>query len=89
MSSGSQACRLRACCSGTRVACVHWRIAADTAASTVKQMIKNRPHRLDLIYFRSPLFFVTFCTRNRTKIPSLDLAQRAIENYAAARNSQL
>jgi hypothetical protein len=27
----------RACdvsCSGTRVACVHWRIAADTAAST-------------------------------------------------------
>jgi REP element-mobilizing transposase RayT len=61
---------------------VPWRIAADTAASTVKQMIKDRPHRLDLIYFRSPLFFVTFCTRNRTKIPSLDLAQRAIENYA-------
>ena len=46
MSSGSQACRLRVCCSGTRVACVHWRIAADTAASTVKQMIKDRPHRL-------------------------------------------
>ena len=45
-------------------------------------MIKDRPHRLDLIYFRSPLFFVTFCTRNRTKIPSLDLAQREIENYA-------
>jgi REP element-mobilizing transposase RayT len=45
-------------------------------------MIKDRPHRLDLIYFRSPLFFVTFCTRNRTKIPSLGLAQRAIENYA-------
>jgi putative transposase len=45
-------------------------------------MIKDRPHRLDPIYFRSPLFFVTFCTRNRIKIPSLDLAQRAIENYA-------
>ena len=44
-------------------------------------MIKERPHRLDLIYFRSPLFFVTFCTRNRAKISSLDLAQRAIENY--------
>ena len=44
-------------------------------------MVKDRPHRLDLIYFRSPLFFVTFCTRNRTKIPSLHLAQRAIENY--------
>ena len=78
MSSG--ACDLS--CSGTRVACVFWRIAADTAASTVKQMIKDRPHRLDLIYFQSPLFFVTFCTRNRTKIPSLDLAQRAIENYS-------
>jgi len=45
-------------------------------------MIKDRPHRLDLIYFRSPLYFVTFCTRNRAKISSLDLAQRAIENYA-------
>ena len=44
-------------------------------------MIKDRPHRLDLIYFRSPLYFVTFCTRNRTRIPSLDLAQCAIENY--------
>jgi REP element-mobilizing transposase RayT len=56
-------------------------IAADTAASTVKQMIKDRPHRLDLIYFRSPLYFVTFCTRNRTKIPSLDLVQAVVENY--------
>src|SRR3954469_24705668 len=45
-------------------------------------MIKDRPHRLDLVYFHSPLFFVTFCTRNRTKIPSLHLAQGAIENYA-------
>jgi REP element-mobilizing transposase RayT len=61
---------------------VYWRIAAGTAASTVDEMIKDRPHRLDLIYFRSPLYFVTFCTRNRTKIPSLDIAQGAIENYA-------
>ena len=45
-------------------------------------MIKDRPRRLDLIYFHSPLYFVTFCTRNRTKIPSLDVAQGAIENYA-------
>jgi putative transposase len=87
MSSGSRSCSGRrvacaSCCSGTRVACVYLRIAADTAASTVKQMIKDRPRRLDLIYFRSPLFFVTFCTRNRTKVSSLDLAQRAIENYA-------
>jgi hypothetical protein len=69
-------------CSGRRVACGIFRIAADTAAYTVKQMIKDRPDRLDLIYFRSRLFFVTFCTRNRTKIPSLGFAQRAIENYA-------
>ena len=60
---------------------MYWRIAADTAASTVEQMIKDRPHRLDLIYFRSPLYFVTFCTRNRTRIPSLDVVQGAIENY--------
>jgi len=44
-------------------------------------MIKDRPQRLDLIYFRSPLFFVTFCTRNRIEISSLDLAQGAVENY--------
>jgi len=44
-------------------------------------MIKDRPRRLGLIYFRSPLFFVTFCTRNHAKIPSLGLAQQAIENY--------
>jgi len=46
-----------------------------------EQMIKDRPHRLDLIYFRSPLFFVTFCTRDRTKIPSLHLARDALESY--------
>ena len=44
-------------------------------------MIKDRPHRLGHIYFSSPLFFVTFCTRNRTRIPSLHPAQSAIENY--------
>ena len=43
--------------------------------------MKDRPRRLGLIYFRSPLFFVTFCTRNHAKIPSLGLAQQAIENY--------
>ncbi len=66
-----QACRLRAL-----------EIAADMGSSTGKQMIKDRPHRLDLVYSRSPLFFVTFCTRNRRKIPSLDLAKSALEDYA-------
>jgi hypothetical protein len=34
-------------------------VAAGTAASTVERMIKDRPHRLDLIYINQPLYFVT------------------------------
>ena len=45
------------------------RIAADTAASTVEGMIKDRPHRLDLVYIKQPLYFVTFATRDRKRIP--------------------
>jgi putative transposase len=45
-------------------------------------MIKDRPRRLDLIYIDQPLYFVTFCTRNRRTIPSLARAQAALENYA-------
>ncbi len=40
-------------------------VAAGTAASTVGRMIKNRPHRLDLIYFSQPLYFVSFATPDR------------------------
>ena len=57
-------------------------VAADTAASTVARMIKDRPHRLDLIYINQPLYFVTFATRDRKRIPSLDVAQAALEQYA-------
>ena len=46
-------------------------------------MIKDRPHRLDLIFADSPLFFVTFCTRDRQRIDSLDQAQSAFEDYAS------
>jgi putative transposase len=56
--------------------------AASTAASTVKRVIKDRPHRLDLIYFDQPVYFVTFCTRNRKKIRSLDRAKSALEKHA-------
>ena len=35
-------------------------------------MIKDRPHRLDLIYINQPLYFVTFATRDRRSIPSMD-----------------
>ena len=45
-------------------------------------MIKNRPHRLELIYSSEPVYFVTFCTRNRQVIPDLKKAQTALEMYA-------
>jgi REP-associated tyrosine transposase len=56
--------------------------AADTASSTIRRMIKNRPHRLDLIYINQPLYFVTFTTRDRRAIPSLADAQLALQRYA-------
>jgi REP-associated tyrosine transposase len=45
-------------------------------------MIKDRPHRLDLIYFNKPVYFVTFATRDRKSIPSLDRAHLALQQYA-------
>jgi len=45
-------------------------------------MIKDRPRRLDLIYINQPLYFVTFATRDRKRIPSLDCAQAVLEQYA-------
>ena len=44
-------------------------------------MIKDRPRRLDLIYINQPLYFVTFATRDRKSIPSLDRAQVALQQY--------
>ncbi len=45
-------------------------------------MIKDRPRRLGLIYLSEPLYFVTFSTRNRRAIPSLERAQAALEEYS-------
>ena len=45
-------------------------------------MIKERPKRLGLIYSREPVYFVTFCTRDRRPLPSLAHAQTALETYA-------
>ena len=45
-------------------------------------MIKRRPQRLDLIYSSEPVYFVTFCTRDRQPIPDLGKAQTALEAYA-------
>jgi REP element-mobilizing transposase RayT len=47
-------------------------------------MIKDRPRRLDLIYTHQPLYFVTFATRDRRAIPSLNHAQIALHHYAQA-----
>ncbi len=44
-------------------------------------MIKNRPPRLDFVYANHPVYFVTFCTRDRKKIPSLDCAKATLEKY--------
>jgi REP-associated tyrosine transposase len=46
-------------------------------------MIKGRPPRLDLVYTGSPIFFVTFCTRNRRSLGLLDLVQDVFETYAS------
>jgi REP element-mobilizing transposase RayT len=51
-------------------------------------MIKDRPHRLDLIYINQPLCFVTFATRDRRSIPSLDCAQFTFQQYAHCAKSK-
>jgi putative transposase len=35
-----------------------------------------------MLYLSQPVFFVTFCTRNRRQIASLEQAQAALEKYA-------
>jgi putative transposase len=45
-------------------------------------VIKDRPGRLELIYLNQPLYFVTFCTRNRKRIPSLECAHSTFKKYA-------
>ena len=57
-------------------------VAVAAAGSTSEKMIKDRPHRLDLIYINQPLYFVTFATRDRRSIRSLDGAQLALQQYA-------
>jgi len=45
-------------------------------------VIKRRPQRLQIIFSTDPVYFVTFCTRNRQVIPDLPKAQTALEIYA-------
>ena len=51
-------------------------------------MIKDRPRRLGLIYITQPLYFVTFATRDRKRIPSLHRAQLALEEYGHCATSK-
>ena len=66
--------------------------AADTAAATgvvnflslparlplQSIVIKDRPQRLDRIFSPAPVFFITFCTRNRKRIDPLTSASNAL-----------
>ena len=54
----------------------------------VETMIKDRPHRLGLVYVNQPLYFVTFATRDRKLIPSLHRAQLVIERYGHCATSK-
>src|SRR6266481_8239427 len=75
-------------CSGRRVACELESFAAETAAFMVETMIKDRPHRLGLVYVNQPLYFVTFATRDRKRIASLHRAQLVIERYGHCATSK-
>ena len=44
-------------------------------------MIKDRPHRLDRIFSRAPLYFITFCTRDRQKIDDLRRLAAVFRDY--------
>ncbi len=45
-------------------------------------MIKDRPRRLDRLFVESPLYFVTFRTRDRKLLPSLEQSHDAFVSYA-------
>jgi REP element-mobilizing transposase RayT len=44
-------------------------------------VIKDRPRRLHRIFPRAPLFFVTFCTRDRRKIHDLNRIEAVFLTY--------
>jgi len=47
-----------------------------------RSMIKARPRRFDIFYIPEPVFFITFCTRDRAAIPNLQLGHDAFRGYA-------
>ena len=53
----------------------------DAAVGSVSAVIKDRPRRLDRIFSYAPLYFVTFCTRNRQTIVDLNGVAAAFIAY--------
>ena len=51
-------------------------------AANSDTMIKNRPPRLDRVFAHAPVYFVTFCTRDRRPLSSLPLAHESFVAYA-------
>jgi REP element-mobilizing transposase RayT len=45
-------------------------------------MIKGRPPRLTRVFPNAPLYFVTFATRDRRHLSSLEQAHKAVDQYA-------
>jgi hypothetical protein len=44
-------------------------------------MIKARPRRFDIFYITDPVFFITFCTRDRKAIVDLQRVHAAFRSY--------
>lgn len=57
------------------------RFTLNRPSPSIHTMIKRRPPRLDFVYPDYPIYFVTFCTRNRRRIPSLHCAKAAVDRY--------
>jgi putative transposase len=45
-------------------------------------VIKDRPHRLDRIFSHAPLYFITFCARDRQKIDDLHRLAAVFKDYS-------
>jgi putative transposase len=51
-------------------------------------MIRDRPPRLDRVFAAFPVYFITFSSRDRTPIPSLEKARQTIESYGTRAGSE-
>jgi putative transposase len=68
-------------CSGSRVGCGMWASRAR-GSRYHREMRKDRPQRLGILYISQPIYFITFCTRDRRKMASLEKAHTALIDYS-------